>query len=494
VSSKQTASQEILSNKDLLQKTVSLMTDGFSSKENRLIGMEIELPLFDENLKPITYADPEKGLKKVLEALVAKHGWHVAESENGNPLALVKNKNMVMLEPGGQIEFAGAARKTMTDVKEDFSGFLQDLESVCEEMGIDALPFGFHPHTEEKDCPFVHESSRFTALLPIFEAEGSAAWQQACSVQVTLDAATKDSAFDDFRFGLALQPVAAAIFANSPFADAKNSQCQSWRRKSLQQLDSPYYAVPESIYDSDFGIQDWAEYVLTVPMSFVVRNGQYIAVADNPFEDMVGKPLPELSHLPESQQYLTACDLKDHLTGIKPDMLLKPGLLLECRAADLGPDQDHMLAVGAFWVGLMYDEKAYQAASDYIGNWTAQDRKIIHDNVAEKGLDTPVGQETMQEAALGLLAIAREGLMRIDPDSAPMLDKVMEQVAQGATPATKALLKYENSNQNMEKSLRQSFMFAAAKKDKGLEPEKSINPTANKQNPAQKTVKKKALK
>lgn len=463
MSIKQTASQEKLSSKGLLQQTINLLTEGFSPKKDRLVGIEVEFPLFDRNLTPITYADPDTGLKRVLETLVEKHGWQVAESENGNPVALVKNKNMVMLEPGGQIEFAGAPRKTLVEVKADFEDFMKNMDETCEALDINALPFGFHPHTQEKDCPFLHERSRFTALLPIFEAEGGATWQQASSVQVTLDAATKESAFDNFRFGLALQPVAAAIFANSPFADGKDSEYQSWRRESLKSLNSPYYSVPDDIYDPDFGLNDWAKHVLSVPMSFIVREGQYIAVADKPFQDMVGKPLPELAHLPEDQQYLTVCDLKDHLTGIKPDMLLKPGLLLECRAADLGPDQDHMLAVGAFWVGLMYDPEAYQKASDYISSWTSQDRKTMCDQVAKTGLATPAGKESLQEAALSLLAIAREGLMRIDPQSAPLLDNVMEQVAEGVTPATNALSSYKSNGKDMKSSLRQSFLFAAAR-------------------------------
>lgn len=460
MSVKQSASNIPLSARTLQSQTIQLLTDGYKPAKERLIGLEVEIPLFDVSLTPLPYNNGKNGIKQVLETLARDHGWNIAEKEDGNPVILTKKGNMITLEPGGQIEFAGAAQKSLQNAATDLKAFFKDLEKTCQTLGVNALPFGFHPHTQEKDCPFVHERSRFRALRPIFESEGSATWQQACSVQVTLDSASKEEAFDNFRFGLALQPVAAAIFANSPFAEGADSSFDSWRRQSLHALKSPYYAVPDDIHNADFGIHNWASYVLSVPMSFIVRDNAYIPVAPKPFQDMVGKPLPELSHLPEHEQYLTERDLKDHLTGIKPDMLLKPGLLLECRAADLGPDADHCLAVGAFWVGLMYDDQAYKTATDYIAGWTAQDRKIMHENVARDGLKTTVGKETMQEAALSLLSIARDGLSRIDPANVPLLDKMMEQVSQGQTPATKARQKIGQSP-NLQQGLKESFLFAA---------------------------------
>jgi glutamate--cysteine ligase len=217
--------------------------------------------------------------------------------------------------------------------------------------------------------------------------------------------------------------------------------------------------VPDALFESNYTLKDWAAHTLSVPMSFIVRDDAYIAVAPNPFFEMIGKPLPELAHLPESEQYLTQKDLLDHLTGIKPEMLLKPNLLLEFRAADLGPTQDHWMAVGAFWTGLYYDKDAFKAAQEYVAEWTKEERIGLRDGVAKDGLETKVGNKTVQQVALDLIEISKQGLARVEPGAVQFLKVIETQVAQGVTSAAKAAQVLEKNDGNMKATLKETFLF-----------------------------------
>ncbi|MBI1215462.1 MAG: hypothetical protein GC185_06565 [Alphaproteobacteria bacterium] len=468
MSVKQHGSHEILTLDGLTEKTVALLKGKHAEGKAKKIGIEVELPFVKKkNLKPIPFKG-KKSISAVFNHLCAKQsGWQPNDAENGNVTSLKSESGLVTLEPGGQIEFSSAARDTLSQLSADVNKYFEECKDIGKKLGLDVVPFGFHPHLSIDECPYISERTRFSALKPVFEAEGGfAAWGQSSSVQVTLDSPGANEAFNAFKLGLTLQPLAAAVFANSPFAMNADSGFQSWRRQNLQALDSPLYAVPEKLFEKDFGIDDWAKHVLTVPMSFIVRDDQYIAVAPKPFIEMIGKPLPELSHLPEEQQYLNSTDLLDHLTGIKPEMLLKPGLLLEFRAADLGPSPEHWMALGAFWTGLFYDKEAYQAAQDYVADWSAQERAAFGKNVAKNGLKTEVGGKTAQQVALDILEIAKQGLSRIEPEAVPMLAVLEKQLAEGVTPADIALGKLAQNKGDMKKTLKQSFLFKPASPEK----------------------------
>lgn len=466
MSTKQSGSHEILLKDNLVQETVTLLigTGAGPKPEEKKMGIEVEMPFVKKtDLQPLQFKG-KKSITAIFNALCAKSAWQPAEIENGHITGLKGESGNVTLEPGGQIEFASAPRTSLEQLAADINAYCSDLEKIGKKLGVDVVPFGFHPHVSIDDCPYISERTRFAALKPVFEAErGFAAWGQSSSVQVTLDGKTMDDAFGAFKLGLTLQPLAAAMYANSPFSMGEDSGFKSWRRQNLLALDSPYYTVPDKLFDKDFTIQDWAAHVLTVPMSFVVRNDEYIAVAPKPFGEMVGKKLPELAHLPEEQQYLCKGDLLDHTTGIKPEMLLKPNLLLEFRAADLGPSPAHWMSLGAFWVGLFYDKDAFKAAQDYVAEWSGAERTEFRKNVAKDGLDAEVGGKTAQQVALDLIAIARQGLSKVEPQSVHMLDVLEQQVLKGITPADEALQKFQQNGGDMAKTVKQTFLFAPKK-------------------------------
>lgn len=461
MSSQQSGSNALLVKETLLDDTVKILTGEALPTTEKKRGIEVEMPFVrKKDLKPIPFSG-KRSITAVFNALCKKGAWTPGEVENGKVTSLKGEAGSVTLEPGGQIEFSSAPRTSLTQLKNDIDAYCADMKDIGAKLGVDVIPFGFHPHLSIDACPYISERTRFAALKPVFEAEkGFAAWGQSCSVQVTLDGKAMDDAFAAFKLGLALQPIAAAMCANSPFSSGKDSGYKSWRRQNLMALNSPLYAVPEKLFDPGYTIKDWAVHVLSVPMSFVVRGGKYIPVAAKPFSDMVGKHLPELSHLPETEQYLTQKDLLDHTTGIKPEMLLKPNLLLEFRAADLGPSPQHWMALAAFWTGVFYDKEAFKAAQDYVAAWTPAERKSLRENVARDGLTAPVAGKTAQQAALDLIAIARKGLEKTEPEAVCMLDVLEESVKKGVCPADTALKAFKDNGKNMKKTLNQSFLFA----------------------------------
>lgn len=461
MSSQQYASHGKLVVDTLLDEAFALFIGKYQSGKERRIGIEIEMPFVDsKTLNPISF-EGDKSITSIFNALQSKGPWVPGEMENGKVTALDGSSGSITLEPGGQIEFASKARKTLAEIAKDIGGYFEDCKSISPRLGVDVLPFGFHPHIGIEECPYIEERSRFKALKPIFDAErGYSAWGQSCSVQVTLDSPHVEGAFEAFKLGLKMQPIAAAMFANSPFQMGEDSGYQSWRRRSLQGLDSPLYAVPEAVFEPEYTLKDWAAHILTVPMSFVVRDDTYIAVAPKPFAEMVEKPLPELAHLPEDQRFLTRKDLLDHATGIKPEMLLKPGLLLEYRAADLGPSPQHWMAVGAFWTGIFYDKTAFQEAQEYMGAMNSDERTALRRDVAKTGIDTVVGDKTVQTMALDLLVIAKKGLERVEPEAASLLDPLMKQIGEGMTPAKSALRVFQENAGDMTRTLQQTFLFA----------------------------------
>ncbi|HYD17620.1 MAG TPA: glutamate-cysteine ligase family protein [Patescibacteria group bacterium] len=469
MSSQQHGSNTILVKENLVSDTVALIIGkGKIDPADKKLGIEVEMPFVKKNdLKPLEFSG-KKSITSVFNALVKKGAWEADEISNGKITGLKGESGNISLEPGGQIEYAGAPRGSLAQIEKDIAAYFADIKSIGDSQGIDIVPFGFHPHLTIEETPFISERSRFAALKPVFEAEkGFAAWGQSSSVQLTLDGAAMEDAFGAFKLGLMLQPVAAAMFANSPFVKGEDSGFKSIRRENLLALDSPYYTAPDHLFDKDFTIQDWAAHVLTVPMSFVVRNDEYISVAPNQFGEMVGKKLPELAHLPEDQQYLTHKDLLDHTTGIKPEMLLKPNLLLEFRAADLGPSPQHWMALAAFWTGIFYEPEAFKAAQEYVSDWSNAERSAFRKSVAKDGLSATIEGKTAQQVALDLIEISKKGLQKIEPEAVKMLDILTEQVGQGVTPADLALAKFVENGGDMVQTLKQSLLLAPQQKAKG---------------------------
>ena len=197
-----------------------------------------------------------------------------------------------------------------------------------------------------------------------------------CTIQVNLDYSSEADMVKKFRVGLALQPLATALFANSPFTESKPNGKLSYRSHIWSDTDPHRTGMLPFVFEDGFGYDRWAQYMLDVPMYFVFRDGQYIDAAGLSFRDfMDGK----LSVLPGERP--TPSDWWDHLSTAFPEVRLKS--FLEMRGADGGP-WSRICALPAFWVGLLYDQQALDAAWDLVKDWTMEDREKLRTDGPER--------------------------------------------------------------------------------------------------------------
>jgi glutamate--cysteine ligase len=240
---------------------------------------------------------------------------------------------------------------------------------------------------------------------------------------------------------LALQPIATAMFACSPFTERKPNGFLSARSNVWLDTDRNRTGMLPFVFEDGMSFERYVDYALQVPMYFVYRSGNYIDVAGASFRDfMAGK----LAQLPGERPTLD--DWSDHLTTLFPEVRMKR--FLEMRGAD-GGRWRRICAVPAFWTGLLYDQTALDAAYDLIKGWTAEQREALRDAVPKTALRTPIGSTTALHVAREALAIARSGLRRRallnakGADESTFLEPIEAILKEGCTPAEEMLLRFE---------------------------------------------------
>ncbi|RRT80040.1 hypothetical protein B296_00013792 [Ensete ventricosum] len=255
-----------------------------------------------------------------------------------------------------------------------------------------------------------------------------------CTVQVNLDFSSESDMIKKFRAGLALQPIATAIFANSPFTEGKPNGFLSMRSHIWTDTDNNRSGMLPFVFDDSFGFEQYVEYALDVPMYFVYRKKTYIDCTGMSFKDFMRGKLPSLpGELP------TLNDWENHLTTIFPEVRLKR--YLEMRGADGGPWR-RLCALPAFWVGLLYDEVSLENVSEMISDWTREEREMLRKKVPMTGLKTPFRGGLLRHVAEDVLKLAKDGLERRGYKEAGFLKEVTETVQTGVTPAEKLLELY----------------------------------------------------
>jgi glutamate--cysteine ligase len=263
------------------------------------------------------------------------------------------------------------------------------------------------------------------------------------TVQVNLDFGDEADMVRKMRVGLALQPVATALFANSPFSDGKPNGFQSYRAEMWRDTDPDRTGLLPFAFEDDMGFERYVDYALDVPMYFVYRDGRYTDAAGASFRDFLAG---RLAALPGARPTLD--DWSDHLTTLFPDVRLKR--FLEMRGADAG-SLPQMLALPALWVGLLYDKTALDEASLLVADWTAGERQALRDAVPRHGLATPFREGTVLDVARQMVTLAEAGLKRrarLDAsgeDERKMLAPLIETVETGRSPAVRLLADYHGS-------------------------------------------------
>ncbi|MES2120380.1 MAG: glutamate--cysteine ligase [Pseudomonadota bacterium] len=432
------ASPIIESREDLL----SVFAGGEKSPADWRIGTEHEKFVYrmDDHRAP-SWQEPG-GIRDLLTGLT-DFGWEPV-LEGGNIIALKGPDGNVSLEPAGQFELSGAPLENLHETCAEAARHLEQCKTVGDRLGLGFLGLGMWPDKARSDLP-VMPKGRYQIMLDYMPKVGTLGLDmmlRTCTIQVNLDYSSEADMVKKFRVGLALQPVATALFANSPCTEGKPNGYQSFRSHIWEDTDPDRTGMLPFVFEDGFGYERYCEYMLDVPMYFVFREGRYINVAGRSFRDFLDGRLPEL---PGERPKLS--DWVDHLSTAFPEVRLKS--FLEMRGAD-GGRWGKICALPALWVGLLYDDTALDAAWDLVKHWSIDAREKLRHDVPRQALGavTPAG-ESMRDFATRVLDIAAEGLTRrarlnsAGDNEGGFLDPLRDVVVSGMTPADRLLAKYE---------------------------------------------------
>jgi glutamate--cysteine ligase len=279
-----------------------------------------------------------------------------------------------------------------------------------------------------------------TAYMPKVGRLGLDMMYRTCTVQTNLDYASEQDMVKKLRVSLALQPVATAMFANSPFTEGKPNGFLSFRSEIWRDTDADRSGMLPWAFEPGMGFERYVDFALDVPMYFVKRGDRYIDVAGRSFRDLMQGKLAELPG-----ERATMSDWANHVSTIFPEVRLKR--YLEMRGADGGPWR-RLPALPAYWVGILYNDSALDAAWELVKSWTAQQRQKLRDDVPRLGFAATIGGRSVLQLASATLALAEQGLARrrrLDAsgqDESRYLRPIQEFVARGITPAEELLEKF----------------------------------------------------
>jgi glutamate--cysteine ligase len=420
---------------------IALFEKGEKPKEAWRIGTEHEKFVYRKaDHGAPSYAE-QGGIHTLLIGLT-RYGWKpVYEGEH--IIALSGEDGSVSLEPAGQFELSGAPLENLHQTCAETGRHLKQVKEVGEMLGLGFLGLGLWPDKTRAELPIMPKG-RYKIMLNHMPRVGSMGLDmmlRTCTIQTNLDYSSEADMVKKFRVSLALQPLATALFANSPFLEGKPNGFLSYRSHIWTDTDKARTGMLPFVFDEGFGYERYADYMLDMPMYFVFRDGGYIDAAGLSFRDFLKG---ELSALPGEKP--TASDWSDHLSTAFPEVRLKS--FLEMRGADGGP-WNTICALPAFWVGLLYDQTALDAAYDLVKGWSIEAQQVLRDEVPAKALDakSPCGgtlhdlaREVLKIADAGLKARAR--LNSIGESEQGFLDPLREIVSSGKVPAQRLLDRY----------------------------------------------------
>jgi len=416
---------------------VEFHASGSRPCEQWTIGTEHEKFGFHlDDLRPPTY-DGERGIEAMLRGLM-RFGWQPYE-EKGKLIALTRDGGSITLEPAGQFELSGAMVENIHQTCCETMGHLNEVKTVAEELGLGFLGMGFQPKWRRDEMPWMPKG-RYKIMRDYMPKRGDLGLDmmtRTCTVQVNLDFSSEADMVKKFRVSLALQPIATALFADSPFTEGKPNGYLSYRSHIWTDTDPDRTGMLDFVFEEGFGFERYVDYLLDVPMYFSYRDGEYVDCSGLSFRDFMQGKLPALpGALPNLK------DWADHMTTAFPEVRLKK--YLEMRGADGGP-WNRLCALPAFWVGLLYDDQALDAAWDLVKDFTMIERNALRDGVPRHALKLPFRNATVRELALEALKISGQGLARRNrlnatgASEAVFLEPLIEFAMANETPAERKL-------------------------------------------------------
>jgi glutamate--cysteine ligase len=378
------------------------------------------------------------GIRAMLEGIAAL-GWEPI-LDNGNPIGLKRGGASVSLEPGGQLELSGAPMRDLHETGVELAAHLRDVHQIAGPLGLGFAPLGFHPLAKRDDMPWMPKG-RYAIMrnyMPRVGAMGLDMMLRTCTVQVNLDFGDEADMVEKLRVSLALQPLATALFANSPFLEGRPSGYLSLRGRVWTETDPDRTGIPAVAFEDGFGFERFADYALDVPMYFVMRDGRYVDAAGVSFRAFLeGRAGNRLEGQPA-----TMGDFADHVTTIFTDVRLKR--FLEMRGADAG-SVPMLMAQPAFWTGLLYDAAAQKAAAALIRGWNVEAIRRLRIDVPKQALRARIADRALRDVARDVLAIARDGLKARGLGEEGYLAPLDEIVASGMTQAERWLERAEKA-------------------------------------------------
>lgn len=423
---------------------VALFEAGEKPRDRWRIGTEHEKFVYRTADHRAPSYDEPGGIRDLLAGLEA-YGWEpVLEGET--VIALAGADGTISLEPAGQLELSGAPLATLHETCAETGRHLTQVKAVGEQLGLGFLGLGMWPDKTRAELPIMPKG-RYEIMLrhmPRVGTMGLDMMLRTCTIQVNLDYASEARMAKMFRVSLALQPLATALFANSPFTEGKPNGYLSYRSHIWSDTDPARTGMLPFVFEDGFGYERYADYALDVPMYFVFRDGKYIDAAGQSFRDFLAGKLPALpGELPRMS------DWADHLSTAFPEVRMKS--FLEMRGADGGP-WSRICALPAFWVGLLYDDTALDAAWDVVKHWSMDEREALRNAVPRLGLQVPIhGDRTLAAIAGQVLDIARAGLTAraclngAGDNETGYLQALDEVVTRGRTPAESLLERYNGA-------------------------------------------------
>lgn len=425
---------------------VEALASGAKPKSAWRVGTEHEkFGFYQADCTPVPYDGP-RGIRRLLELMEGLLGWDPIVDQ-GNIIGLTDPTGMgaISLEPGGQFELSGAPLETIHQTCREVNAHLAQVRECAEPLGIGFLGLGGSPLWTLAETP-VMPKSRYkimTDYMPKVGTLGLDMMYRTCTIQANLDFGDEADMVKKMRVGIALQPIATALFANSPFTDGRPNGYLSWRSHIWSDTDGDRTGMTPFVFEDGFGFERYVDWALDVPMYFVKRGDRYHDVAGRSFRDLLAGSLAELPG-----ERATLSDWKNHLSTLFPEVRLKN--YLEMRGADGGPWRG-ICALPAFWVGLMYDQEALDGAFDLVKDWSAEERQALRDGVPVTALATPFRNRTARDIARDALALARLGLAKRARLNGEGLDETLflssleETIATGMTPAETMLRKYHST-------------------------------------------------
>ncbi len=424
------------------QQLIEFLEAGCKPKSEWRLGTEHEKFGFTtDDLRPLPY-EGARGIRVMLEGLRDQFGWKPV-SEQGEIIALLDDSGAsVTLEPGGQLELSGALLDSVHQTCSEVYTHLRQVKTIAGPLDIAFLGMGFQPKWSRDDMQWMPKG-RYRIMREYMNKKGSMGqdmMSRTCTVQVNLDFGSEADMVRKFRVALALQPVATALFANSPFVEGKPCGYVSYRSHVWEDTDPDRTGMLPFVFDSSMGFERYVDFMLDVPMYFVYRDGNYIDASGQSFRDYLNGELPAL---PGEKPLMK--DWEDHLTTAFPEVRLKQ--YMEMRGADGGPWRK-LCALPALWAGLLYDDVVLEAAWDLVRDWSMEERLQLRVDAPKLGFNATIRNRTLQSIALEVLDMASAGLTTRNrlgssgENETGFLETLFSNAQSGLTPAERKLALY----------------------------------------------------